>query len=490
MNAGGASSGTGSGVSGGSGISVGGSSGGVRPTSSLVSSFSPPVHRAPERVATLAEAQRPSSSLMGTDPRRLTSSTSPFAPSPLATSSSTITASTISLTSPATSTESDSEVEARKAKKLEELNKLKEELAKKRVLVQKQAVEKEVSDKALQDLLANLEMKKQLRREKREQRREQKALAGESKSITSLADLQNAIKTADERKRDRALRLQERKARRQSKREIIKDLGASGIRLQQDLTPEEKAIKRESRRLKRESHRLTLTSKEIHIDNQLTNFLQSILKLEEMIKQQETLRIQRQVELEMAQKENEELKDRVKKAEELLDGTKTKLATMSGALAKAAMRHNDDQELSSCQRELNEIHQHLGMEIVTLDAQTIQQLEEQKRAEALKRTEELQNEAAQAAEEGQGVGGLLAALRGAKLKKVEPESKPNAPPPPPAEGTGLLDSLQDTLRGALEMRKLSLMDSDSEDSDSDDYWSDEDDVDLDDADLMNLSVRM
>jgi hypothetical protein len=58
----------------------------------------------------------------------------------------------------------------------------------------------------------------------------------------------------------------------------------------------------------------------------------------------------------------------------------------------------------------------------------------------------------------------------------------------------MFTSLQDTLRGALEMRKLAIMDSDSDsEDDDDDFWDDDDDDDddFDDLDeLMSTSVRI
>ncbi len=96
------------------------------------------------------------------------------------------------------------------------------------------------------------------------------------------------------------------------------------------------------------------------------------------------------------------------------------------------------------------------------------------------------------------MGGLLAQLKGTKLKKVDPaevEKQKLAAPPPPAlgESLGMFTSLQDTLRGALEMRKLAIMDSDSDDDDDDDddFWDDDDDDDFDDLDdLMSTTVRI
>jgi hypothetical protein len=118
---------------------------------------------------------------------------------------------------------------------------------------------------------------------------------------------------------------------------------------------------------------------------------------------------------------------------------------------QAAGRHTEDLPLQGCQKELSDLLEHLGMEAISVvDHRTAAQIEEEKKAAILKRTEELEKEAEESGTaifpnsfiliislmivffslsqsvEG-SLGGLLAQLKGAKLKKVDKEEVEKVP---------------------------------------------------------------
>jgi len=358
-------------------------------------------------------------------------------------------------------------LDERRQGKMEALRKLNEQLALKRQIQEKGIQREDLSPGDLQKLIKDLQTQRKTRREMREQ----KVMARVEKmkregKISSLADMQEAIRQANENLK---LRAEERKEKRCTKITILKELESTGIKIPQDNPPPQKS------RMARESI-ARVEPKETKIDSQLENFLTSMVKLEEEWKKQEQMRIQRQVEFEILQKDHEQALERIKKSDEILSESKTRLTSIASTFAMASNKHPEDQALQTLQKELADLLQHLGMESALVsDHRTAEQIEEERKAAIQKRTEELEKEA----EESEALGGFLAQLRGAKLKKVGPEevAKRKEAPPPPAldDSFGSFSSLQDTLRGALEMRKLAIMDSDSdEDSDDDDLWEDED----------------
>jgi len=98
------------------------------------------------------------------------------------------------------------------------------------------------------------------------------------------------------------------------------------------LTPEEKAIQRESRRVKRESKKLDMVTKEFAIDNQLNGFLQTLTKLEEEFKRQATERIEKQMQFDLMEKENQRMQNKINTVEEVLEHTKEKMNKLSSTI--------------------------------------------------------------------------------------------------------------------------------------------------------------
>jgi len=98
------------------------------------------------------------------------------------------------------------------------------------------------------------------------------------------------------------------------------------------LTPEEKAIQRESRRVKRESKKLDMVTKEFAIDNQLSGFLQTLTKLEEEFKRQATERIEKQMQFDLMEKENQRMQNKINTVEEVLEHTKEKMNKLSSTI--------------------------------------------------------------------------------------------------------------------------------------------------------------
>ncbi|KAL6051494.1 hypothetical protein QOT17_019159 [Balamuthia mandrillaris] len=299
--------------------------------------------------------------------------------------------------------EGDDEEEMKKLRdqkrqeKLDALRKLKEELAKKRELVNQQTAQKQKSDQVLNSLLGDLkaaspktsrsnrkiapatskktpeQMIQELerRRASRRLRRQERQQAHKTENINSVSDLQFAIKRSDASRRPKS-RMQ------------------SGI---PPPTAEDVRIRRESRRLRRESRRLDIASKEIHIDSQLTGFIKSLVKLEAEFRKQEELRLQKDAELAEMRKDKAKMERKVQRLEDSLQSAKKKMDVLGTKLEEVMGRNLGDKELGQCRKDLDAIKQDVENDLLQQDVIVEEEAEEPPNEEAtVSQTEEKDDE--------------------------------------------------------------------------------------------------